>query len=68
MSKNLSAIKRVQVSLRNNLRNRNYKSSIKTIMKKTLLQINNMEFVDYNQANLLFHRHIVELIKLLKEV
>nr|YP_009589182.1 30S ribosomal protein S20 [Corallina ferreyrae]QBL75698.1 30S ribosomal protein S20 [Corallina ferreyrae] len=39
MLKNLSAVKRVQVSLRNKLRNKSYKSSIKTLMKKTLISI-----------------------------
>nr|YP_009541561.1 ribosomal protein S20 [Synarthrophyton chejuense]AYR05570.1 ribosomal protein S20 [Synarthrophyton chejuense] len=39
MSKSLSAVKRVQTSSRNNLRNKKYKSSIKTIIKKTLESI-----------------------------
>nr|YP_010471119.1 ribosomal protein S20 [Synarthrophyton patena]UVF62948.1 ribosomal protein S20 [Synarthrophyton patena] len=42
MSKNLSAIKRVQTSLRNNLRNKKYKSSMKTILKKTLENVSNL--------------------------
>ena len=39
MTKNLSAIKRNQTSLRNNLLNRAYKSTVKTLMKKTLLEM-----------------------------
>lgn len=53
MSKNLSAVKRVQVSLRNKLRNKNYKSSIKTIVKKLLLQISSVDSIEYNQVSLL---------------
>ena len=36
MSKNLSAFKKTQISLRNNLRNKSHKSAIKTIKKKAL--------------------------------
>ena len=36
MSKNLSAVKKDQISLRNNLRNKSHKSAIKTIRKKAL--------------------------------
>lgn len=36
MSKNLSALKKTQVSLRNRSRNRRYKSTIKTCTKKYL--------------------------------
>ena len=43
MSKNLSAVKRVQTSLRNNLRNKKYRSSVKTIVKKTLASISNFD-------------------------
>ena len=50
MNKNLSAIKKTQVSLRNKLRNRNYKSAVKTLIKKTLLEINNIEPTNYQQA------------------
>nr|YP_010728662.1 ribosomal protein S20 [Phymatolithon calcareum]WEA76889.1 ribosomal protein S20 [Phymatolithon calcareum] len=39
MSKNLSAVKRVQIASRNSLRNKIYKSSIKTMIKKTLQSI-----------------------------
>lgn len=46
MPKNLSAIKKLQVSSRNRLRNKIYKSSVKTIIKKTLSSINNINFDD----------------------
>nr|AYR05874.1 ribosomal protein S20 [Lithothamnion sp.] len=36
MPRNLSAVKRVQIASRNSLRNRQYKSSIRTMIKKTL--------------------------------
>lgn len=39
MSKNPSAVKRVKIASRNNLRNKRYKSSIKTMIKKTLQSI-----------------------------
>ncbi len=39
MPRNLSAIKRVQIASRNSLRNKIYKSSIKTMIKKTLESI-----------------------------
>lgn len=39
MSKNLSAIKKQQVSLRNRARNRQYKSAIKTFTNKYLLSL-----------------------------
>ncbi|NET23882.1 MAG: 30S ribosomal protein S20 [Okeania sp. SIO1H5] len=36
MPKNLSAVKRAQIALRNNRLNKNYKSSIKTMIKKII--------------------------------
>lgn len=53
MSKNLSAIKKLQVSLRNNLRNKIYKSKIKTVIKKTLTVVNssNPDLVDQSRIN-----------------
>ena len=51
MAKNLSAVKKAQISSRNNARNRNYKSTIKTLIKKTLLEINNLESINYERAN-----------------
>lgn len=39
MAKNLSATKRVQIALRNNRCNKKYKSSIKTLLKKILAEI-----------------------------
>ena len=52
MAKNLSAIKRVQLASRNNLRNRSYKSSIKTIMKKVAFEIDNFRPENSDQVNL----------------
>nr|QCI07450.1 ribosomal protein S20 [Leiomenia cribrosa] len=42
MPKNLSAIKKTQISFRNRSRNRIYKSAIKTLTKKYLLSIKNL--------------------------
>nr|YP_010728786.1 ribosomal protein S20 [Lithothamnion corallioides]WEA77088.1 ribosomal protein S20 [Lithothamnion corallioides] len=54
MPRNLSAVKRVQIASRNRLRNKKYKSSIKTMVKKTLESIsilhednNNMKQVQF---------------------
>lgn len=41
MSRNLSAVKKKQISLRNNLLNKIYKSSIRTLVKKCLTAIKN---------------------------
>ena len=43
MRKNLSAVKKNQVAVRNRLRNKIYKSSIKTLTKK---YINNVNMID----------------------
>lgn len=51
MSKNPSAVKRDQISQRNNLRNKNYKSTIKTLIKKVLLEINSSSSMDYEKVN-----------------
>lgn len=50
MSKNLSAIKRTQISFRNRSRNRIYKSTIKTLTKKYLISINNLNDTNCNDA------------------
>lgn len=42
MAKNLSAVKRVQIASRNNRRNKNYKSSIKTMIKAVFTQLSSM--------------------------
>nr|AOM64515.1 ribosomal protein S20 [Riquetophycus sp.] len=43
MSKNLSAIKKVNVSLRNRSRNRIYKSTIKTLTRTYLLSLKKLD-------------------------
>ncbi len=58
MTKNLSAAKRSQTSLRNNLRNKNYKSSIKTIVKKIFIEINNRS----NHDNIVNCSHLYSLV------
>ena len=53
MSKNSSSLKRVQVSLRNNLKNKIYKSKIKTTIKRTLIGVNNLNLnlIDQSQVS-----------------
>nr|YP_010198990.1 ribosomal protein S20 [Hydropuntia urvillei]UAD88439.1 ribosomal protein S20 [Hydropuntia urvillei] len=46
MSRNISAIKKTQVSLRNKYRNKSYKSAIKTLTKKYIFSLNNMLHTD----------------------
>lgn len=46
MPKNLSAIKKHQISLRNRARNKMYKSVIKTLSKKYLLNLKNASKLD----------------------
>nr|YP_009510645.1 ribosomal protein S20 [Gracilaria ferox]AXI96318.1 ribosomal protein S20 [Gracilaria ferox]UAD85802.1 ribosomal protein S20 [Gracilaria ferox] len=41
MSKNISAVKKNQISLRNKYRNKSYKSAIKTLTKKYILSLHN---------------------------
>nr|YP_009509281.1 ribosomal protein S20 [Gracilaria vermiculophylla]AXI96931.1 ribosomal protein S20 [Gracilaria vermiculophylla]QXU75136.1 ribosomal protein S20 [Gracilaria vermiculophylla]WDZ68026.1 ribosomal protein S20 [Gracilaria vermiculophylla] len=52
MSKNLSAIKKNQVSLRNRCRNKSYKSAIKTLTKKYILGLNNTSNSYHNNDHL----------------
>lgn len=54
MSKNLSALKKAQISLRNRARNKVYKSSIKTLVKKFTLDLQNNTIADisYHELNL----------------
>lgn len=54
MSKNPSALKRNQIAARNGLRNKRYKSSVKTIIRKTLESIANLDKENSNisQVNL----------------
>nr|QCI06438.1 ribosomal protein S20 [Dictyurus purpurascens] len=54
MSKNLSAIKRIQLSLRNRFRNKKYKLAIKKSVKKCLLEVKekNINNVNFNNNNL----------------
>ena len=50
MSKNLSAIKKNKIALRNRLRNKIYKSSIKTWTKKYLLSLDNISELNINNS------------------
>lgn len=67
MSKNLAAIRRVQVASRNNLRNKNYKSSIKTMAKKILYKIHSNESLNLNEANLLVAQFYSKIDKAVKK-
>nr|YP_010904073.1 ribosomal protein S20 [Caulacanthus ustulatus]WCH57324.1 ribosomal protein S20 [Caulacanthus ustulatus] len=50
MSKNLSAAKKNQISIRNRLRNRIHKSTIKTLTKKYRASLKNFTNSDYEYA------------------
>jgi len=50
MSKNLSAIKKNKIASRNRLRNKIYKSSIKTWTKKYLLSLDAVNELDINNS------------------
>nr|YP_010904274.1 ribosomal protein S20 [Catenella fusiformis]WCH57525.1 ribosomal protein S20 [Catenella fusiformis] len=50
MSKNSSANKRAQISLRNRLKNKVYKSAIKTLRKKYINSLGNLNDLNYNDA------------------
>jgi len=54
MSKNLSAVKKVQIASRNRLRNKKYKFFIKKSIKKYLLDIKNtnIDTINFNNNNL----------------
>nr|YP_010195541.1 ribosomal protein S20 [Gracilaria baiana]UAD82938.1 ribosomal protein S20 [Gracilaria baiana] len=62
MSKNISAVKKNQISLRNKCRNKSYKSAIKTITKKYILSLNNE--LNLNQSS----DHILQLSVLYKKI
>ncbi len=51
MANSKSAEKRIQVNERNRLRNKAYKSSIKTIYKKCLIAINDINNINQSTVN-----------------
>lgn len=67
MVKNLSAAKRVQVGSRNNVYNRNYKSVIKTMTRKLLLEIDNANSTDSTKLNLLISQVYSRIDKAVKK-
>lgn len=67
MKKNLSAIKRAQISERNRLRNKYYKSSIKTLIKKTLQNIEQKGGFNSKQATLLVAQAYSKMDKAVKK-
>lgn len=66
MAKNLSAVKKDQISLRNNIRNKIYKSMIKTSIKKVLLEINNLKSTDDKELNILMNQAYSTIDKAVK--
>nr|BED43241.1 ribosomal protein S20 [Pyropia sp. Myanmar_A]BED43438.1 ribosomal protein S20 [Pyropia sp. Myanmar_B]BED43635.1 ribosomal protein S20 [Pyropia sp. Myanmar_C] len=50
MAKNLSAIKRIKISKRNRLINRKYKSVVKTLTKRCILNIDNLESTNFSDV------------------
>ena len=67
MKKNLSAIKRTQISERNRLRNKYYKSSIKTLIKKTLQNIEQNGEINSKQATFLVAQAYSKIDKAVKK-
>ena len=67
MNKNLSAIKRVQTSERNRLHNKYYKSSLKTLIRKTLQDLNDIKVTDSKQANVLVAQAYSKIDKAVKK-
>ncbi len=67
MTKNLSAIKRDQIALRNNLNNKNYKSSVKTLFKKALAEINKIDSLVNDQAIALVSKVYSKIDKAIKK-
>ena len=69
MAKNLSAAKRTQIGARNYLRNKNYKSTIRTMLKKILAELSTYtsedSFKDY-QINISISRFHSKLDKAVK--
>nr|YP_009732390.1 30S ribosomal protein S20 [Gracilaria textorii]QHS70998.1 30S ribosomal protein S20 [Gracilaria textorii] len=62
MSKNISAIKKNQISLRNKCKNKSYKSAIKTLTKKYILSLDDK--LDLNKS----HDHILQLSAIYKKI
>nr|YP_010985988.1 ribosomal protein S20 [Grateloupia asiatica]WOL36906.1 ribosomal protein S20 [Grateloupia asiatica] len=52
MPKNLSALKKTQISLRNRVRNKMYKSAIKTLTKKYITSLKQSKDVSVYKSNL----------------
>lgn len=67
MSKNLAAVKRDQIASRNNLLNRAYKSSIKTMIKKTLFKIADRKTRNLGEATLLASQAYSRIDKAVKK-
>lgn len=51
MANTKSAYKRIQIAERNRLRNKAYKSTVKTMLKKTFAAIHNLESGNMNLVN-----------------
>jgi small subunit ribosomal protein S20 len=57
MRKNLSAVKKNQVAIRNRMRNKIYKSSIKTSIKKYLYNLDNISL--FSEKDILLNLSLV---------
>ena len=67
MSKNSSVIKRIRVALRNQLRNKTYKSSVKTIVNKSLVNINLTDTRDVGQVQMYLSKAYSRIDKAVKK-
>jgi len=63
MANSLSAEKRIDVNKRNQLRNKAYKSTIRTIYKKCLIAINNTDENNIESVNVLLSMSYSKLDK-----
>jgi len=63
MSKNLSAIKKTQVSIRNNTRNKIYKSIIKNLTRKYLSNLNSINSEDEQELRSAIYSSIDKAVK-----
>nr|YP_009294431.1 ribosomal protein S20 [Asparagopsis taxiformis]AOM65914.1 ribosomal protein S20 [Asparagopsis taxiformis] len=63
MSKNLSAIKKTQVSIRNNIRNKIYKSIIKNLTRKYLSNVNSINSEDEQELRSAIYSSIDKAVK-----
>ena len=58
MANTKSAYKRIEIGERNRLRNKAYKSTVKTLIKKTLISINTLNKENLTSIKLMSHHYV----------